>query len=119
MDNIFSICLISPIPDLDLCTTNCGHTYCKGCLDIWMNRLKTECPICRQNILYFMYNNNQIRPVFTRINNNHLIRMYRNLTISFKISLLVSFVSVSTLFCLYLVKEGEYDKLEREYQINC
>ena len=57
-DDICSICLISPIPELDLCITNCGHTYCKGCLDIWMNRLKKECPICRQDIIYFMYNNN-------------------------------------------------------------
>ena len=119
MDNICSICLISPIPELDLCTTNCGHTYCKGCLDIWMNRLKKECPICRQDIIYFMYNNNQIRPVFTRINNNHLIRMYRNLTISFKVLLLSSVLSVTSLLCLYLVKLEEYRALEKDYQINC
>ena len=66
-----------------------------------------------------MYNNNQIRPVFTRINNNNINRMYRNLAISFKILLLSSIVGITSLLCLYIVKEEEYKTLERDYQINC
>ena len=71
MEDICTICLISPIPPLNLCTTNCGHRYCKTCLETWQNRMKRDCPICRKDINYYMYNNSQIRPVFRYVHNNN------------------------------------------------
>ena len=56
MEDICTICLISPIPPLNVCTTNCGHRYCKTCLETWQNRMKRDCPICRKDINYYMYN---------------------------------------------------------------
>ena len=121
MEDICSICLISPIPDLDLCITNCGHTYCKECLDEWMNRLEKKCPICRQDIIYYMYNNNQIRPVLSIINNNYqnLVRTNQNFAKGLKILTLLTIAGISTLFCLFIVKAKQYDDLEKVYKINC
>ena len=33
-----SICLNEEIEDLDKCMNNCGHIFCKSCLDTWLNR---------------------------------------------------------------------------------
>jgi len=71
MEDICSICLISPIPPLNICTTNCGHRFCKSCLETWQNRINRDCPICREDITYYMYNNSQIRPVFRYVHNNN------------------------------------------------
>ena len=71
MEDICSICLISPIPPLNVCVTNCSHRFCKTCLETWQNRINRDCPICREDITYYMYNNSQIRPVFRYVHNNN------------------------------------------------
>ena len=48
-----SICLIDNI--LDVSILDCGHQYCKNCIDEWFNKGKNSCPICRKDILYFKY----------------------------------------------------------------
>ena len=47
-----SICLNEEIEDLDKCKNNCGHVFCKTCLDNWLNRGNDDCPLCRQKIEY-------------------------------------------------------------------
>jgi hypothetical protein len=32
-------------------TTDCFHSYCKGCLTEWMKRGNKDCPMCRGNIV--------------------------------------------------------------------
>jgi Ring finger domain len=33
---------------VDSCVTNCGHKFCSGCLNEWVDRKeKTSCPMCR------------------------------------------------------------------------
>ena len=95
MEDICTICLISPIPPLNVCTTNCGHRYCKTCLETWQNRINRDCPICREDITYYMYNNSQIRPVFRYVHNDNNIqtliinnsRLRRSLYITTSVSL--------------------------------
>jgi len=114
MEDICSICLISPIPPLNVCITNCNHRYCKTCLETWQNRNNTDCPICRATITYYMYNNNQIRPLFRYINeipqpntppiNETIMKLRRTLYIVTSIS----FTSVTFLLFMYLTEITNY-----------
>ena len=80
MEDICSICLISPIPPLNVCVTNCSHRFCKTCLETWQNRINRDCPICREDITYYMYNNSQIRPVFRYVHNDNNIQIAIGIT---------------------------------------
>jgi len=117
MEDICSICLISPIPPLNVCITNCNHRYCKTCLETWQNRNNTDCPICRATITYYMYNNNQIRPLFRYINdipnihNQNIINytsVIQKLRRSLYIVTSISVTSVSFLIFMYL---NEFTKI--------
>lgn len=46
----------------DTTTTNCGHSYCKICIDNCLDN-KSECPMCRQNIKYIKNSSETIRVV--------------------------------------------------------
>ena len=59
-----AICL-ETILDLDRCINNCGHSFCKSCIDGWLDQGKHKCPLCRQNIQYFQHNNKEYRLVVT------------------------------------------------------
>lgn len=54
-----SICLIDNI--LDVSILDCGHQYCKNCIDEWFNKGKNSCPICRKETLYFKNNDEKFR----------------------------------------------------------
>ena len=119
MEDICSICLISPIPPLNVCITNCGHRYCKSCLETWQNRINRDCPICREDIIYYMYNNSQIRPVFRYVhndNNNQILiinnsKLRRSLYITSSVSL------TSIFLVLFLYYQEIMDN--RNLLINC
>ena len=117
MEDICSICLISPIPPLNVCVTNCNHRFCKTCLETWQNRINRDCPICREDITYYMYNNNQIRPLFRYINdipnihNQNIINytsVIQKLRRSLYIVTSISVTSVSFLIFMYL---NEFTKI--------
>jgi len=57
-----AICLGRILP-ITLCTTNCNHMFCKSCLDLWFDKNKLSCPICRSIIRYFNHNKNDNRVV--------------------------------------------------------
>jgi len=61
MNNKCAICLTNDIVQLDKCTTQCNHNFCKSCLDTWFDRGKNTCPMCRQSIRYFTYNGSSTR----------------------------------------------------------
>lgn len=64
-----SICLVQDISEAEKCTNNCGHNYCKPCLDGWFNTGKYTCPLCILPIQYFKYNDENFR-IIKPINNN-------------------------------------------------
>ena len=119
MEDICSICLISPIPPLNVCVTNCNHRFCKTCLETWQNRINRDCPICREDITYYMYNNSQIRPVFRYVhndNNNQILtinnsRLRRSLYITTSVSL------TSIFLVLFLYYQEIMDN--EELTLNC
>ena len=55
-----SICLQEILLD-ESCENNCGHSFCKSCLDEWIDRSNTTCPLCRQTIQYIQYKNESYR----------------------------------------------------------
>lgn len=70
-----SICLNEEIEDLNKCINNCGHVFCKTCLDTWLNRGNDDCPLCRQKIEYFEYRNEKYRLINISRQTNPLSRV--------------------------------------------
>ena len=58
-----SICLKDTIPISVQCVNNCGHVYCKPCIDSWLDKGKNTCPMCRQEIKYMDHNSDKYRIV--------------------------------------------------------
>lgn len=81
-----SICLDENIEEEGISTTNCSHSFCKECLEDWLNKGKYSCPLCRNEIKTFITNNKETRilPVQVRsntpmINNIPVTTIIRNL----------------------------------------
>ena len=62
-----AICLDSIVKENE-CINNCGHKFCKPCLDQYLDSGKTECPLCRQPIQYFEHNSEHFRLILKKIN---------------------------------------------------
>ena len=62
-----AICLDTIIKEQE-CINNCGHRFCKSCLDRYLDSGKTECPLCRQIIQYFEHNSEHYRLILKQIN---------------------------------------------------
>lgn len=77
-----AICLDTIIKEQE-CINNCGHKFCKPCLDQYLDSGKTECPLCRQPIQYFEHNSEHFRLILKKVserqprqivtNPNHLV----------------------------------------------
>ena len=61
-----AICLDS-IVDEQECINNCGHKFCKSCLDRYLDSGKIECPLCRQPIQYFEHNSEHFRLILKKV----------------------------------------------------
>jgi len=76
----------------EIITTNCGHNYCENCLLTWFRRGKISCPICIQDVDYYIKDNeknhiikiiNQNNPITNNpITNNRVTTNNVNNTIS-------------------------------------
>ena len=118
MDNSCSICLIQYIPIEQKCITNCNHSFCKSCLDTWFDEGKNSCPICRQVIQYFNYNNQLVRVIFNNtinlnntINDNtmYMITMNRYTILQ---GIIVSFgIAILAITTLYINSINRINKL--------
>jgi len=69
-DFICSICTLLPNPNLSIEEENCGHLFCKKCIDDWMKK-SNKCPIC----------NNIIKQRDIKNNNKFLFRSLSSLII--------------------------------------
>jgi len=61
-----AICLVNEIVESERCVNNCGHTFCKTCIDTWFDRGHNSCPLCRQLINYFKHNEDHYRVIVKR-----------------------------------------------------
>ena len=59
-DMICSVCL-EEIMQEDICHLNCGHEFCRPCLNTLFTMNKTLCPLCRQDIQSFTHRNQMNR----------------------------------------------------------
>tara|TARA_B100000212_G_C27289819_1_gene496753 strand:- start:44 stop:562 length:519 start_codon:yes stop_codon:yes gene_type:complete len=122
-----SICLIPTIEEREKCTNDCGHSFCKSCLDTWLNRGKFSCPLCRNPITYFDYNSEKYRlikiPQRNPINQNQQ-HQFPTVTINksvFKCLKFVAFIVTSgVLFQGYLIHHlnSRYNSLKEKYIID-
>lgn len=58
-----AVCLQDDLQQQIMCSTECSHSFCKECLDEWLDRGKTSCPVCRETIQYFKNNDVDYRVV--------------------------------------------------------
>ena len=72
-----AICL-DPIEDHEECINNCGHKFCKPCMDQYLDLGKIECPLCRQPIQYFEYNSEHFRLILKKVNETRQNRLNPN-----------------------------------------
>lgn len=54
----------------ELCKTNCSHEFCSNCLDLWFNKKRSDCPVCREPIKSFIYNNEKTKIIHIIENEN-------------------------------------------------
>ena len=66
-----AICLDPIVKDKE-CINNCGHKFCKPCLDQYLDSGKTECPLCRQPIQYFEHNSERFRLILKTVNERQM-----------------------------------------------
>jgi hypothetical protein len=45
----------------DICTTDCGHIFCKNCIEGWFNNNKETCPLCRGLIDSYRENDMKVK----------------------------------------------------------
>ena len=72
-----SICLDEIATD-DEWINNCGHSFCKSCMDQYLDLGKIECPLCRQPIQYFEYNSEHFRLILKKVNETRQNRLNPN-----------------------------------------
>ena len=123
-----SICLIPTIEEREKCTNDCGHSFCKPCLDGWLNRGKFSCPLCRHPITYFDYNSEKYRlikiPQRNHPNNQTQNTEFPTVSINKSVFKCLKFValiiSAGVLFQTHLIYQlnSNYHSLKEKYRID-
>ena len=96
--------------------TNCNHNFCYTCLNNWFQKNKKTCPMCRENINYFKYDNEINRIIYINPvnqsnntpnpNTNNYVVVDKN-----KFILLQTISTTSIIFIgstIYLLIEGNF-----------
>ena len=109
-----SVCLISEIPDGTRCTTDCGHMFCKDCLDLWFDRGNRSCPLCRTDIQYIQHGEYNYRLVLKEVqpqqimDNGHYMyihtRFYKLMRLTFVMMAGIIAFGLTTHYLNYLDK---------------
>jgi hypothetical protein len=119
-----SVCLTPEIPEGSRCSTDCGHMYCKECLDRWFDRGNRSCPLCRTDIQYIQQGENNYRIVLKRIraqgaNLNRERYMYIHLR--FYKCIQISFIAMTGLIIFGLsnsyLNHLDRNELVRDYKV--
>ena len=58
------VCLQEELDKNIFCYTDCEHSICKECFDKWLDKGERSCPICRNQIKFYNYQDNNYRIVF-------------------------------------------------------
>lgn len=104
-----SICLIPEIIEQEKVTNDCGHSFCKPCLDSWFARGRDTCPLCVQKISYFDYNQEKYRLIKIKDTNenNQNTYYYNHIILDNKSCYIIKFISFVviglTIFQTYMI----------------
>lgn len=101
-----SICLIPEITEQEKVTNDCGHSYCKSCLDGWFSRGHDTCPLCVQKISYFDYNQEKYRLITIKDTNKtpqNINRFMIDRRLCHIIKLISLLIIGTTLFQTYMI----------------
>jgi hypothetical protein len=106
-----SVCLDITIEENTLCSTNCSHQFCKGCLDKWFDTGKTTCPMCRSEITYFNYQGDDNRVVKVINSNNHIdLQLINHLYIKLKsYKVIIYILLLFNLYTSYTILDDHID----------
>jgi hypothetical protein len=116
-----SVCLVSEIPAGTRCVTDCGHMFCKDCLDLWFDRGNRSCPLCRTDIQYIRHGEynyrlvlKEVRPQQIQDNGNYMYihtRFYNMMRFTFLFMTGIILFGLATRYMNHLDKM----ELERDY----
>ena len=74
-----TICMKEDLNKDEIYYTNCGHEFCKPCLDDWFKRGNQSCPLCRSEINYYKHNDEKYKLIIHRVeSDNHTERINVN-----------------------------------------
>lgn len=62
-----TICMKEDLNKDEIYYTNCGHEFCKPCLDDWFKRGNQSCPLCRSEINYYKHNDEKYKLIIHRV----------------------------------------------------
>ena len=119
-----AICL-DTIVDEQECINNCGHKFCKSCLDQYLDSGKTECPLCRQPIQYFEHNSEHFRLILKKVTDrqreprvlqpNHLV-VDRKKYMIYKFIFIALFTTNIMDMFMHKIYDAEQNLLLEKYQ---
>ena len=69
-----TICMKEDLNKDEIYYTNCGHEFCKQCLDDWFKRGNQSCPLCRSEINYYKHNDEKYKLIIHKIENDERIQ---------------------------------------------
>mgnify|MGYP000182767596 CR=1 FL=1 len=74
-----TICMKEDLNKDEIYYTNCGHEFCKPCLDDWFKRGNQSCPLCRSEIIEYKHKDEKYKLIIHKIeNDNHTERINLN-----------------------------------------
>ena len=65
-----TICMKEDLNKDEIYYTNCGHEFCKPCLDDWFERGNQSCPLCRSEIKYYKHNDEKYKLIIHKVEND-------------------------------------------------
>lgn len=99
--NECSICLSESILPENECINSCGHSFCKQCLDRWLDQGKKQCPMCRQDIKYFEHDGDKYRLIISDNVSREIARIDTSPHLLKKINILrFTILSLVTYICV-------------------
>lgn len=112
------ICL-KHINNIELSITNCNHNFCYTCLNNWFQKNKKTCPMCRENIDFFKYNNEINRIIYinptnqiTNNNNTNNTNINNYVVVDKNKFILLQAISTTSIIfigsTIYLLIEGDF-----------
>ena len=78
IENISCVICYNPIVNNKLCVTNCEHKYCIDCLNEWFGMGNISCPFCRQDIDFFLKDNEKNNIVKVTVNTPNTLNTLNN-----------------------------------------